>query len=366
MTVTDVDGRDLSVVVETVRARPLKRANNNNTIWNLRLGRVDVLILGVVTHQTNRPCALAHCLSYLNFAIFCNWFQKGFIWIDWNNFFHFCLVVPFSFESLRSSWLNVNRLAVVENALFSMHPHGWVFHLRSVRNQILSLFRFNSLNFACLAVFCWFEQTFWKKSCWLSDTSDLSTQIMLFLSFEERVCEYLPFQISRKEDFNTTSSFNLTRGYIRKFSPAWKRVFWYKVCVLVNSCCTFSIEARFLFLTVSSFVIATFYCCFHHVVITLSTCNFSKESSRGRIHFSCKLLKRLLKTISFLLSKTDASPWKNSLLSIEVLNEANWCDFRNLSTFFFRLGTSKSNLHYLRVLLNIGSKLSVVMIIIDF
>ena len=48
------------------------------------------------------------------------------------------------------------------------------------------------------------------------------------------------------------------------------------------------------------------------------------------------------------------------------MNEANCSYFRDLSTFFFRLRSSKPNLHRLRVLLQICSELSVVVIVIDF
>jgi len=189
---------------------------------------------------------------------------------------------------------------------------------------------------------------------------------VLFLAFKEWVGKNVSLQISREKNLNVAWGFYLGRWDIRKSNPAWKRVLWYKVSELVDSCCAFGIKACFFFFTLSPLIVSSFNGCFYYIIVARRAGDFSEKSCRWWVEFGCKLFQRFLEAVGFLFAKADASPWKNSLLGIEVLNETNSSDFGYLATLFFWLWPSKSNLHYLRVLLKICCELSVVVIIVDF
>ena len=74
--ITDVKLLENTVIVEAVWARPLKRANNDDTIahwlfWGL------TSVLSRVTHNVNAPARLLQVLGNLNLLVIANWWEEG-------------------------------------------------------------------------------------------------------------------------------------------------------------------------------------------------------------------------------------------------------------------------------------------------
>lgn len=139
---------------------------------------------------------------------------------------------------------------------------------------------------------------------------------MLFLAFKIWVRINFSIKVTCKKNFNISCRFYLTWRNIWQFWPWWQWVFWNKISVLIDARCTLCIESRFFFFTVGSIIIPTFNLCLNNIVVILCSCDFAKESSLRGIEFSGKFFQGLLKSVSFLFSKTYTCPWKYSLRSI--------------------------------------------------
>jgi hypothetical protein len=68
-----------------------------------------------------------------------------------------------------------------------------------------------------------FEHSLRNDSCSMRDSSNLGSEVMLLLSKEIRICDDLPLEVSREEDFDLPGSLDISREEVRETLPVRER-----------------------------------------------------------------------------------------------------------------------------------------------
>merc|ERR1712166_1408345 len=188
------------------------------------------------------------------------------------------------FNSLFCFWLSMSCFTVSENIVGVMNPHFWVLHLICCWKNYITLFWSVVFNVTWV-FFLKSEKSNWAKRSTETDSCNLSSEIVLFFSEEEWVCENGSFQVTCEHNLNFSGSFDIFWLEIWKLFPFIETRVTDIISKFVDTS-SIGFHISWWLITFSSFFTSNF--TLSDIVIVICTSDLSKESKSTSTGLSCE------------------------------------------------------------------------------